>query len=64
MIRSGAERIPRLVLDTSRQRRTGMAVPVNDMWIAAAAMECGGHLLTFDLHFERISGLERTVLAA
>ena len=36
----------------------------NDMWIAAATMECGGHLLTFDRDFERIPGLEHTLLVA
>ena len=34
------------------------------MWIAAATMECGGHLLTFDRDFERIPGLEHTLLMA
>jgi predicted nucleic acid-binding protein len=37
---------------------------VNDIWIAAAALDCGGRLLTFDKDFERIPGLPVTVLAA
>ena len=45
-------------------RRVGSAPSTNDMWIAAATMECGGHLLTFDRDFERIPGLEHTLLVA
>lgn len=48
----------------ARLRIAGTPVPHNDMWIAAAAMECGGHLLTFDRDFQRISGLEHTLLTA
>lgn len=44
-------------------RLAGTPIPINDIWIAAATMECGGHLLTFDVDFSRISGLEHTVLA-
>jgi tRNA(fMet)-specific endonuclease VapC len=43
-------------------RRAGTPIPVNDIWIAAAAIDAGAHLLTFDRDFERIPGLERTVL--
>jgi predicted nucleic acid-binding protein len=45
-------------------RRAGTPIPVNDIWIAAAALDCGGRLLTFDKDFERIPGLPVTVLAA
>lgn len=48
----------------ARQRRAGAAVPVNDMWIAAATLDCAGHLVTFDHDFKRITGLECTVLQA
>lgn len=48
----------------ARQRRLGRAVPVNDMWIAAAAIDNGGHLLTFDKDFGRIQGLDCTILAS
>jgi tRNA(fMet)-specific endonuclease VapC len=44
-------------------RRAGTPIPVNDIWIAAAALDRGGHLLTFDGHFEQIDGLECTVLS-
>lgn len=46
----------------ARLRNSGTPISTNDMWIAAAAMECGGHLLTFDRDFERIPGLEYTLL--
>jgi predicted nucleic acid-binding protein len=46
----------------ARQRRSGRPVPVSDMWIAAAAMDCGGHLVTFDRDFDRIEALDRTIL--
>jgi predicted nucleic acid-binding protein len=43
-------------------RRAGTPIPVNDVWIAAACADCAGHLVTFDRDFERIAGLECTVL--
>ncbi len=43
-------------------KRGGTPVPVNDIWIAAATLDCGGTLLTFDRDFERIAGLDRIVL--
>ena len=46
----------------ARLRNSGTPISTNDMWIAAAAMECGGHLLTFDSDFERVPGLEYTLL--
>jgi tRNA(fMet)-specific endonuclease VapC len=47
----------------ARQRRSGRPVPVNDMWIAASAIDCGGHLVTFDKDFGRVEGLDCTILA-
>jgi predicted nucleic acid-binding protein len=46
----------------ARLRRAGTPIPVNDVWVAAETLGCGGHLLTFDRHFERIEGLDCTVL--
>lgn len=43
-------------------RRAGTPVPVNDIWIAASTLDCGGHLLTFDGHFESIPAIETTIL--
>jgi tRNA(fMet)-specific endonuclease VapC len=48
----------------ARLRRAGTPVPVNDIWIAAICLDCGGHLLTFDRHFERIPSLPATVLGS
>ncbi len=39
-------------------RRAGRPIPVNDMWIAAAAMDQGGCLITFDRHYEQVAGLD------
>ena len=47
----------------SALKRAGTPLPVNDIWIAAATMDCGGTLLTFDRDFERISGLDHLTLA-
>ncbi len=44
-------------------RRAGLPIPINDVWIAATALDCGGPLLTFDHDFERIDALEYTVLS-
>lgn len=44
-------------------KRAGTPLPVNDIWIAAATLDCGGTLLTFDRDFERISGLDHMTLA-
>lgn len=36
-------------------RRRGVTVPMTDCIIAAAAESLGGHLLTFDAHFEELA---------
>ncbi len=38
-------------------KRQGTPIPTNDIWIAAAAIQCGGDLLTRDEHFMHIQGL-------
>lgn len=48
----------------ARQRIAGKPVAANAMWIAAATVDCGGHLVTFDGDFARIPGLDCTVLSA
>ena len=45
-------------------RRAGTPIPVNDVWIAAASMECNGHLLTFDRDYRRVIDLDHTLLEA
>ena len=38
-------------------RRKGCPVPVNDIWIAALALQHGIKLLTNDRHFTKVAGL-------
>lgn len=38
-------------------RANGKKIPVNDIWIAAHAIETGSKLITFDTHFRQIAGL-------
>jgi tRNA(fMet)-specific endonuclease VapC len=45
-------------------RRAGTPIPANDIWIAALALDSGGHLLTFDHDFSHVDGLPSTILAA
>lgn len=47
----------------SALKRAGTPVPTNDAWIAAATLDCGGTLLTFDRDFERIGGLDCLLLS-
>jgi tRNA(fMet)-specific endonuclease VapC len=44
-------------------RRAGTPIPINDIWIGATTVDCGGHLLTFDEHFDKMSSVDRTVFA-
>ncbi len=43
-------------------KRRGTPIPLNDVWIAATTLDCGGTLLTFDGHFEHVVGLDRLAL--
>ena len=45
-------------------RRAGTPIPVNDMWIAAATVETGSCLLTFDADFASVQSLDCVVLEA
>jgi tRNA(fMet)-specific endonuclease VapC len=38
-------------------RKTGNPIPINDVWIAAHALETGSILITYDDHFLFIPGL-------
>lgn len=40
-----------------RLRRAGTPIPINDVWIAAHAMESGAQLITYDSHFRKVAGL-------
>jgi tRNA(fMet)-specific endonuclease VapC len=37
--------------------KKGKMIPLNDIWIAAHAVETGAKLLTYDAHFKHIDGL-------
>ena len=41
----------------SRLRKAGTPLPINDVWIAAHAIETGATVVTYDTHFKRIAGL-------
>ena len=43
-------------------RKAGQPIPANDMWIAAATIDQGACLLTFDRDFEHVHGLDRVIL--
>ena len=45
-------------------KRAATPIPVNDIWIAAATLDCGSHLVTFDEDFARIQGLPHTLFEA
>ena len=45
-------------------RRAGTPIPMNDVWIAAATMECRGCLLTFDSDYRHVADLDYTLLDA
>jgi predicted nucleic acid-binding protein len=43
-------------------QRTGIKIPINDVWIAASCMEIGGTLLTRDKHFEFVEQIDAVIL--
>lgn len=47
----------------ARLRHAGTPIPINDVWIAAATVDCGGHLVTFDDDYRRVESLDCTVLS-
>jgi tRNA(fMet)-specific endonuclease VapC len=38
-------------------KKNGNPIPINDVWIAALALEHGAVLASYDQHFQQISGL-------
>ena len=40
-------------------KKAGTPIPLNDVWLAAQAMETGSVIVTFDAHFDQVSGLRR-----
>jgi tRNA(fMet)-specific endonuclease VapC len=53
-----ADRYSRIVMQL---KKDGSPIPINDVWIAAQAMEHGAELLTSDRHFEQVAGLASTI---
>lgn len=49
-----------LILDSLR--RVGTPIPINDIWIAASAMQYGSVLLTTDPHFREVAQIVAEVL--
>ena len=45
-------------------RRKGTPIPINDVWIAASALEHGATLVSLDRHFENVDGLLRRLVPA
>ncbi len=41
----------------SALKKAGQPIPLNDVWIAAQALETGAVLITYDLHFAVVPGL-------
>lgn len=39
-------------------KKAGTPLPINDVWIAAHAVETGATLVTYDSHFRKIMGLK------
>ena len=46
------------------ERRAGVPLPSNDLWVAAAAARAGAPVLSFDEHFRAIPRIGAIVLAA
>jgi len=58
-----------IVLDATREtaeyfglikaalKKSGQPIPLNDVWIAAHALETGAVLVTYDTHFAAVPGL-------
>jgi tRNA(fMet)-specific endonuclease VapC len=44
-------------LVTASLKKSGTPIPINDVWIAAQALETGSVLVTFDEHFSTVPGL-------
>ena len=38
-------------------QKAGTPIPLNDVWLAAQAMETGSVIVSFDAHFDQVSGL-------
>jgi tRNA(fMet)-specific endonuclease VapC len=48
----------------NKLKSAGTPLPLNDIWIAAHAIETGSKLLTLDKHFNNIPGVRKILLLA
>jgi len=55
-----ADRYSRIVMQL---KKDGSPIPINDVWIAAMALDSGAHLLTFDQDFGLVGSLDCTILS-
>ena len=39
--------------------QAGTPLPINDVWIAAHGIETGAVIISYDVHFNKVSGLRR-----
>jgi tRNA(fMet)-specific endonuclease VapC len=46
----------------AKLRQAGTPIPTNDIWIAAATIDAGAQLLTFDSHFHQVQDLDCRLL--
>ena len=53
-----SDRYSRIAVQLKQQ---GTPIPSNDIWVAAQSMEHGAELITFDQHFDKVSGLVCTI---
>ena len=42
-------------------QKAGTPIPLNDVWLAAQAMETGSVIVSSDAHFDHVSGLRRWI---
>lgn len=41
----------------SELKKQGKPIPINDVWVAAHALETGSVLITYDKHFSHVPGI-------
>jgi tRNA(fMet)-specific endonuclease VapC len=64
MLRLDAETSERYAEIHHQLRQTGRPLPINDIWIAASAMQLGARVLTTDEHFLSIPQILTTFVPA
>jgi tRNA(fMet)-specific endonuclease VapC len=57
VLRAGEETSEYFALVKHALGKGGTPIPINDVWIAAHALEAGATLVTYDSHFARVPGL-------